>query len=324
VTILKGESLHPKISIIGCGNVGVRFAYALIIKGIAREIVMIDIDRKRLEGEVMDLSHTAPYTSPVNIISGNYEDLVDSDIVVITAGKNQEPGETRLNLVNKNVELFKLIIPKIQSYTKDALYLIVSNPVDILSYVAYKISGKPKNKIFGSGTTLDTARFRYLLAKYCNVNATNVHAYVLGEHGDSEFAVWSSAMIGGINIKNYFDICKSVDFNRSDNEFKNIFEEVRDSAYKIIEKKGETSYGIGLALTRIAQAIINDENTILPISTYIENFYGINDIYLSLPCILNKTGVQETLNITLNEEEISNFQLSANKIKNIIKKINLL
>ncbi|MFX1346866.1 MAG: L-lactate dehydrogenase [Promethearchaeota archaeon] len=320
---MKRESLHPKISIIGCGNVGTRFAYALIIKGIAREIVMIDLDRKRLEGEVMDLSHTAPYTTPVNVISGDYEDLVDSDIVVITAGKNQEPGETRLDLVNKNVELFKQIIPKIQGYAKDALYLIVSNPVDILSYVAYKISGKPKNEVIGSGTTLDTARFRYLLAKYCNVNARNVHAYILGEHGDSEFAVWSSAMIGGIYIKNYFDMCKFVDFNESDREFQKIFKEVRDSAYKIIKKKGETSYGIGLALTRITQAIVNDENTILPVSTYIENFYGINDIYLSLPCILNKNGVQETLNIRLNEEEVSNFKLSANKIKNILKKISI-
>ncbi|MFW9822314.1 MAG: L-lactate dehydrogenase [Candidatus Thorarchaeota archaeon] len=319
---MKQESLHPKISIIGCGNVGMRFAYALIIKGIAREIVMVDIDRKRLEGEVMDLSHTAPYTNPVEIISGKYEDIEGSDVVVITAGKNQEPGETRLDLAKKNVELFKIIIPKIVTYAKDAIYLIVSNPVDILSYVAYKISGKPKNEVIGSGTTLDTARFRYLLAKYCKVNAKNVHAYILGEHGDSEFAVWSSATIGGIYIKNYFDLCKLGNFNESNDTFQNIFKEVKDSAYLIIERKGETSYGIGLALTQITQAIINDENTILPVSTYIENFYGINDIYLSLPCVLNKKGVHKTLNISLNEEEKRNFKLSAKTIKETINRLN--
>ena len=320
---MKKESLHPKISIIGGGNVGIRYAYALIIRGIAREIVIIDIDRNRLEGEVMDLSHTAPYTNPVDIKTGNYEDIVDSDIVVVTAGKNQKPGETRLDLVNKNVGLFKEIIPKIQDYAPNAIYLVVSNPVDILSYATYKISGKPKNEVLGSGTTLDTARFRFLLAKYCNVNTRNVHAYILGEHGDSEFAVWSSAMVGGTHIKNYCDMCKVVNFNNSDKKFQKIFEEVRDSAYEIIERKGETSYGIGLALARISQAIINDENTILPVSTLIEDFYGINDVYLSLPSIINKNGVQDTLNIELNDEEIINFKNSANKIKNIIKEAGL-
>ncbi|MDX1797351.1 MAG: L-lactate dehydrogenase [Candidatus Lokiarchaeia archaeon] len=321
---MKKEGLHPKISIIGCGNVGVRYAYALIIKGIAREIVMVDINRKRLEGEVMDLSHTAPYTSPVNIIPGNYEDIKESDIVVITAGKNQEPGETRLDLVNKNVNLFKSIIPKIQKYDSDAVYLIVSNPVDILSYATYKISGKSKSRVMGSGTTLDTARFRYLLAKYCNVNASNIHAYILGEHGDSEFAVWSSAMVGGAYIRNYCDMSNSINSNDANKKFQTIFEEVRDSAYKIIERKGETSYGIGLALARISQAIINDENTILPVSTLIEDFYGISDLYLSLPSIINKNGVQESLKITLNEKEIEYFKESANKIRNVLRKSGLL
>lgn len=318
---MKKKSLDPKISIIGCGNVGTRYAYALIIKGIAREIVMVDIDRKRLEGEVMDLSHTAPYTSPVNIITGDYEDIGDSDIIVITAGKNQQPGETRLELTSKNVELFKELIPKIQAHAPKSIYLIVSNPVDILSFVTYKISGKPKNEVIGSGTTLDTARFRYLLAKYCHVNARNVHAYILGEHGDSEFAVWSSAMVGGTFIKDYCKMCNFVDLQDSGEKFRKVFEEVKDSAYKIIERKGETSYGIGLALARISQAIVNDENTILPVSTLIENFYGVNDVYLSLPSIVNKSGVQETLKIELNEEEIKNFKFSANTIKEIIKKI---
>ena len=319
--ILKKESLHPKISIIGCGNVGIRYAYALILKGIAREIVMVDIDRKRLEGEVMDLSHTAPYTSPVDIIAGDYEDIENSDIIVITAGRSQKPGETRLDLVNKNVGLFKEIIPKIQKKAPKSIYLIVSNPVDILSYVTYKISGKPKNEIMGSGTVLDTARFRYLLAKNCHVDASNVHAYVLGEHGDSEYAVWSSAMIGGTLIKEYCNMRKIVDLQDADEKFKKIFDQVKNSAYEIIERKGETSYGIGLALARISQAIVNDENSILPVSTLIENFYDINDLYLSLPCIINKNGVEETLKIELNEEEIKNFKFSANTIKRIINNI---
>jgi L-lactate dehydrogenase len=318
---MQKEDFHPKISIIGCGNVGTRYAYALIIRGIARQIVMVDIDHKRLEGEVMDLSHTAPYTSPVSIIAGTYDDIADSDIVVITAGRNQKPGETRLDLVKKNVELYKQIIPEIQNQAPKAIYLIVSNPVDILSYTAHKISGKPQNEVFGSGTTLDTARFRFLLAKHCNVNPQNVHAYILGEHGDSEFAVWNSAMIGGILIKDFCEMCKFVDLSNSDKKFQAVFENVRDSAYNIIEKKGETSYGIGLALTRISQAITNDENTILPVSVLIQDFYGINDLYLSLPSIINRNGVQQILKIELNDEEVKNFKYSANKVKEVVSKL---
>jgi L-lactate dehydrogenase len=313
----------PKISIIGCGNVGTRYAYALTIKGIAREIVMVDIDRKRLEGEVMDLSHTAPYTSPVDIIAGDYNDIEGSEMVVITAGKNQKPGETRTDLVHKNVDLFKKIIPKIHEYSPKSIYLVVSNPVDILSYVTFRLSGKPKNEVLGSGTTLDTARFRYLLAKYCQINARNVHAYILGEHGDSEFPVWSSAMIGGMLIKDYRKMCQFSNLGESDEQLSYIFEKVKNSAYKIIDRKGETSYGIGLALARISQAIINDENTILSVSTFIEDYYGIDDLYLSLPSVINKNGIKRTLKIGLDDEEVNKFRFSANKIKDIIQKINI-
>ncbi|TFF84232.1 MAG: L-lactate dehydrogenase [Promethearchaeota archaeon] len=313
----------PKISIIGCGNVGTRYAYALTIKGIAREIVMVDIDRKRLEGEAMDLSHTAPYTSPVDIIAGDYNDIEGSEMVVITAGKNQKPGESRIDLVHKNVDLFKKIIPKIHEYSPKSIYLVVSNPVDILSYVTFRLSGKPKNEVLGSGTTLDTARFRYLLAKYCQINARNVHAYILGEHGDSEFPVWSSAMIGGMLIKDYRKMCQFSNLGESDEQLSYIFEKVKNSAYKIIDRKGETSYGIGLALARISQAIINDENTILSVSTFIEDYYGIDDLYLSLPSVINKNGIKRTLKIGLDDEEVNKFRFSANKIKDIIQKINI-
>ncbi|MBY9007522.1 MAG: L-lactate dehydrogenase [Candidatus Lokiarchaeota archaeon] len=317
------KNLKPKISIIGSGNVGMRYAYALIIKGLARNLVMVDIDKKRLEGEVMDLSHGAPFISPVDITSGDYPDIENSDIVVITAGLGQKPGETRLDLVNKNFNLFKDIIPKIVEYSPDSIYLVASNPVDILSYATYIISQKPSNEIIGSGTVLDTARFRYLLSKHCNINATNVHAYILGEHGDTEFAVWSKAMIGGTVLKDYCLICNNNHACNNEEELNNIFSQVKNSAYEIIERKGETSYGIGLALTRITKAILNDENTILPVSVLIEDYLGINDVYLSLPTILNKKGVSKIMKMNLNDDEQKRFINSAETIKSLIEKVDL-
>lgn len=315
--------LKPKISIIGCGNVGVRYAYSLIIKGIARELVMIDIDKERLEGEVMDLSHTAPYTDPVKIMAGDYEDIKNSDLVVITAGKKQKPGETRIDLLEKNVELFRKIIPKIISVDSKAIILVVSNPVDILSYVTYKLSDKPSNEVLGSGTSLDTARFRYHLSKYCNVNAKNVHAYILGEHGDSELPVWSKAMVGGTLINDYCKIFNIDEDDNSKDSLESIFNDVRDSAYKIIDRKGETSYGIGLNMARITQAIVNEENTILPVSTLIQDYYDINDVYLSLPSVINRGGISKVLQIKLNDKEKNQFQESANKLKEITKKLEI-
>ena len=317
------DELKPKISIIGAGNVGVRYAYASIINGLARKIVLVDINKEKLMGEVMDLSHGMPYIPPVDIVAGDYEDIYNSDLVVVTAGKNQSPGETRLDLVNKNVELFKLIVPKIMEVTPNSILLIVSNPVDILSYVSYKLSKKPSDEVMGSGTTLDTARFRFLLGKHCDINTRNVHAYILGEHGDSEFPIWSSAMIGGMLIKDYCQTCSKRDACNKEEKLKDVFKEVKESAYKIIEKKGETSYGIGLTLARITRAILNDENTILPVSTLINNVYGVNDLYLSLPSIIHKNGIKKKLEIELNEEEKSAFRNSANTIKGIIEKIQI-
>ena len=315
--------MKPKVSIIGCGNVGTRYAYALTIKGLARQIVLVDIDQERLEGEVMDLSHGAPYTPPVKIKAGKYEDVKNSDLIVITAGKNQEPGESRLDLIDKNVKLFKDIIPKIKKFAPNSVYLVVSNPVDILSYATYKISGKPENEVIGSGTTLDTSRFRYLLGKKCNMNAKNIHAYILGEHGDSEFAVWSRALVGGMFFTDYFLTCHEIQEQESEDLFRDIFQQVKHSAYTIIDKKGETSYGIGLALARISQAILNDENTILPVSTLIKGYLGVDDIYLSLPAVLNREGVSRVLEIELNQEEKQKFQESAEKLKKTIENVKL-
>lgn len=316
-------NLRPKVSIIGCGNVGMRYAYALMIKGIARKIVIVDIDKKRLEGEVMDLSHGAPYISAVEVAAGDYPDIADSDLVVITAGAKQKPGQSRIDLTKINVALFRKMIPEIIKYAPKAILLIVTNPVDVLSYATYKISGNPFNKVIGSGTVLDSARFRYLIARHCNIDPRNIHGYILGEHGDTEFPVWSKTMIGGVLFHNYCDVCKNGKTCDHQQGLEDIFAEVRGSAYKIIERKGETSYGIGLALARITQAIIKDENAILPVSSLVKNYLGINDVYLSLPAILNKHGVREVLNIELSENEKSDFIKSANEIKKAIKACSL-
>ncbi|MDH5175018.1 MAG: L-lactate dehydrogenase [Elusimicrobiota bacterium] len=315
--------LKPKVSIIGCGSVGMRYAYALMLKGVVRQIVLVDVDRRRLEGEVMDLSHGAPYISPVEIIGGDYPDIRDSDLVVITAGKKHKPGQTRLDMAKDNAELYKKIIPEIVSHAPSAILLVVSNPVDVLSYAAYKLSGKPAKEVIGSGTVLDTARLRFLLSTHCQIDPRNVHAYILGEHGDSEFPVWSRAMIGGVLFKDYCLICKNASTCKHDEELDKIFIEVRDSAYRIVERKQETSYGIGLALVRITQAIMNDEKAVLPVSSLVQDYLGINDVYLSLPAVIDRKGVREVLKIELESEEKEAFKNSADAIKRVIKETGL-
>jgi L-lactate dehydrogenase len=315
--------LRTKVSIIGCGNVGMRYAYALMISGIAREIVIVDLDRKRLEGEVMDLSHGVPYSSPVDIVAGDYKDIAGSDMVVITAGRKQKTDQTRIDLVKDNVELFKKMIPEISKYAPSAIYLVVTNPIDVLSYAAYKISGKPSSEVIGSGTVLDSARFRFLLGKHCGVDPRNIHAYILGEHGDTEFAAWSKIMVGGSLLKRYCAVCTKEPKDKCNLELNDIFKEVKESAYKIIERKGETSYGIGLALVRITKAILKDENAILPVSVLVENYFGVDDVYLGLPAVVNKAGVKNVLKLDLSEEEQAGFKNSANTIKSVIKQIGL-
>ncbi|MGE5309083.1 MAG: L-lactate dehydrogenase [Deltaproteobacteria bacterium] len=316
------KSLRPKVSIIGAGNVGMRFAYAAMIRGLARQMVIVDIDRRRLEGDVMDLSHGAPYVPPVEIVAGDYCDIEGSDIVVITAGRNQKPGQTRIDLVNQNVELYKQIIPRVMKYSPDSILLVVTNPVDVLAYAAYRLSGKDSSKVMSSGTVLDTARYRYLLSRHCHVDASNVHAYILGEHGDTEFPVWSKAMVGGILFNQYCAFCGEANCHR-DGELKSIFDEVRTSAYRIIERKGETSYGIGLALSRITQAILNDENHILPVSTLVKGYLGVSDVYLSLPSVVNRGGVVRVLDIDLDEAEQAAFKRSAEAVKAVIRQAGL-
>ncbi|MCM8812643.1 MAG: L-lactate dehydrogenase [Candidatus Omnitrophica bacterium] len=351
--------LSPKVAVVGCGNVGVRFAYALIISGAARQLVMIDTDRRRAEGEVMDLCHGAPFIAPVDIRAGDYADSAGAELVVVTAGKKQKPNQSRLDLAKDNVDLFREIIPQIVQYSPQAKLLIATNPVDVLAYAAYRFSGKPAHEVIGSGTVLDSARFRFLLSRHCQVDARNVHAYILGEHGDTEFAVWSTAMIGGVRFADYCRQCrfypccfqnpglqsrsisrdkagverKSAGFRSEtpglsprelhdeagrQDQLEAIFSEVRDSAYQIIERKGETSYGIGLAMVRIAQAMFNDENAILPVSSLIDGYLGVRNVYLSLPAIVNRRGVRDVMRLDLNAAEQAAFIRSAEKMRQII------
>ena len=313
--------LKPKVSIIGCGNVGIRYAYSLMINGCAREITLIDYFIDKAEGEAIDLSHGAPFTPAVAVNAGTYKDMKGSDLVVITAGKKQKQGQTRIDLLKDNVELFKTIIPEVVKYAPDAIILVASNPVDILTYAAYKFSGKKHSKIIGSGTLLDSARFRYEIAKHCNIDTRSVHAYILGEHGDSEFPVWSKATVGGVNIINHCMLCENKQNCNHKEKLNEIFSNVKNSAYKIIEKKGETSYGIGLALTRITESILLNENSVLPVSVLVKNFYGIDDVYLSLPAVVNSLGIRQVQQIEFNDEEKNSFINSANILKGLLKEI---
>jgi L-lactate dehydrogenase len=308
--------LSPKVCIVGCGNVGMRYAYSMIISAVAREIVIVDCNRKKAEGEAMDLSHGAPFVSPVQIYAGDYPDTANSDLIVIAAGRGHRQGETRIDLIKGNAEIFKTIIPEVVRYSPKAIILVATNPVDILSYITYKISGKPSREVIGSGTVLDTARFKYLIGRQLNIDSRNIHASIFGEHGDSEFPVWSKAIVGDVFFRDYFEA-----FNQEQGKQKleSIFKDVRDSAYEIIEKKGETSYGIGLALTKISKAILKDQNSVLPVSSLLEDYYGINDLYLSIPAIINKSGVREVMKVDFDEDELKALQSSSAKIKEIIK-----
>ena len=317
------SELYPKISIIGCGNVGMRYAYALMIKGIARKIVLVDLNKKRLGGDVLDLSHSTPFTSPVEIIAGDYADIKNSNLVVITAGKKQKPGQSRLDVAKDNVDLFETMIPEIQKHAPSAINLIVSNPVDILAYATWKFSKKEATKVIGSGTVLDSSRFKFLLGKHCKVDPRNVHAYILGEHGDTEVPIWSKAMIGGGSLTDYCPACNNYGTCNREEELHKIFLEVRDSAYEIIERKGETSYGIGLSLVKITEAILNNENSVLPISSYIDDYIGFGDVYLSLPAVINSEGVRDLLKLDLNQEEQEKLRLSAQTLKNVLKEVGL-
>jgi len=315
------KDLRSKVAIVGAGNVGSTFAYSLMMNGVAREIVLVDRDKKRAKGECMDLNHGASFVSPVKITSSGYDGCKDADIVVITACAKQKPGQTRIDLVKQNVVIFKEIISEVLKHAKDAILLVVSNPVDILTYITLKISGLPSNRVIGSGTVLDTSRFRYLISEHCHVDPRNVHAYIIGEHGDTELPVWSHANIGGMVLSKYCPICNAkCDYKK---ELGKIFDEVKNSAYKIIEAKGSTYYAIGLALVSIVESMLRDENSVLPVSTFIKDYYDLNDICLSIPSVVNRKGVERFLRLELSAVEQKQLKLSAESLRQIINEIKL-
>ncbi|MEW6178445.1 MAG: L-lactate dehydrogenase [Chloroflexota bacterium] len=310
-----------RVAIVGTGNVGATFAYSLLLSGLASEIVLIDANRAKAEGEAMDLNHAMPLARPARIWAGDYKDAAGASITVITAGSAQRPGETRLDLVHRNTEIFKQIIPQIVENNPDGILLIATNPVDILTYVAYKISGFRRNHVIGSGTVLDTARFRYLLSQHFDVDPRSVHAHIIGEHGDSEVPVWSLANIAGMRLPQY---CAVNGLGCEDETLDMIFEQTRDAAYHIIERKGATYYGIASGLTRICEAIIRDQGTVLSVSSYLnEEYYGISDVCLSLPTIVDLDGVERIIRLELNDKEIAALQNSAAILKNIIAQLKL-
>jgi len=317
------ETLKPKVAIVGSGNVGSTFAFALMTSGLAREIALVDTRAERAKGECMDLNHGASFVPPSNICSTGYEGCEGADIVVITAGAKQGPGETRIDLAQKNAEIFKDIMPRITKYARDSILLVVTNPVDVLTYVTLKVSGLPENRVMGSGTVLDSSRFRYLISEHCKVDPRNVHAYIIGEHGDTELPVWSHANIGGMVLSDYCPVCEEKTKCKGKKSFDAIFEEVKTSAYKIIEAKGATYYAIALALVKIVESILRDENSVLPVSTLINNYYGINDVCLSIPSIVDKNGVKKFLKLKLSLKEQGQLKHSAKTLKGVIKDLKI-
>lgn len=309
-----------KVAIIGCGFVGASCAFSLMQRGLFTEMVLIDVNKDKAEGEAMDLSHGLPYAASMDIYAGGYDDIKDCSFIIITAGANQKPGETRLELIGKNVNILKSIIPEIVKRNFEGILMIVSNPVDVLAYAAYKISGYPKERVIGSGTVLDTARLKYLLSRHLNVDARSVHAVIIGEHGDSELAVWSGANISGIDLTPF---CELRGYMNDEENMRKIYENVRDSAYEIIERKGATYYGIAMAVARISECIVKDEQSILPVSAVLEGEYGLEGLSLSIPSILGRTGVEKVLEIPLSPKEKAELAASAENLKKVIEEIGL-
>src|SRR5438270_5403508 len=309
-----------RVAVVGVGNVGATFAYALLLSGLASEIVLIDANRAKAEGEAMDLNHTVPFAHPTRVWAGDYADCGGASVVVLAAGAGQKPGETRLDLVHKNAAIWREIIPRIVEKKRSAILLIATNPVDVLTYVAWKLSKLPERQVIGSGTILDTARFRYLLSQHFGVDTRSVHAFIIGEHGDSEVPVWSLANIAGMRLDQFASAHgQSCDPQVMDD----IFHQTRDAAYRIIERKGATYYAVAAGLMRITQAILRNQNTVLSVSSLIDNYYGINNVCLSLPTVVNRGGIEKVLRVELSEKEISSLQHSAGVLQQTISKLGL-
>lgn len=309
-----------KITIVGAGAVGATTAYTIMLSGLVSEIVLIDKNHKIAEGNALDMNHGISFVSPVKIISGDYPDIVGSDMVIITAGASQEPGEKRTDLLKRNAKITESIVENVLKYCHDdTIIMMVTNPVDILTYVAYKISGFSRKHIIGSGTVLDTARLKYLLGEHTNIDVRNVHTYIIGEHGDSEVAAWSTTTVAGMSVSEF---CESSEVCDSCNVCTQCFyETVKNSAYEIIEKKRATYYAIALAVKRIVECIIGNEKSILTVSSMLDGQYGINDMCLAVPTIVTSEGAEKIIEIPLNYEEILGLQQSAEKLKTLAREI---
>lgn len=307
-----------RVALIGTGFVGSSYAFALLNQGITEELVLIDLNKEKAEGDAMDLNHGLPFSpSRTKIWFGSYQDCSEADLVVITAGANQKPGETRLDLVEKNTKIFKGIVEEIMASGFDGIFLVATNPVDILTYAVWKFSGLPKERVIGSGTILDTARFRFLLGDYFDVDTRNVHAYIIGEHGDTELPVWSHADIAGTSISEWSK--NKAGYKQSDLD--QIFLNVRDAAYHIIERKGATYYGIAMGLVRLTKAILENENSVLTVSTYLDGEYGQNDIFIGVPAVVNREGIRQVVELKLDDEEQGKFVNSVNVLKQTMEPV---
>ena len=311
---------HRKVAVVGCGFVGAASAFSLMQSGLFSEMVLLDADRNKAEGEALDIAHGIPFARQMKIYAGGYDDIMDAAIIIVTAGANQKPEETRLDLVHKNVGIFKSIIPQIAERNYQGILLIVSNPVDILTYAALKLSGFPENRVIGSGTVLDTARLKYKLGEHLSVDSRSVHAFIVGEHGDSEIAVWSSANVSGIPLDNFCEMRGHFDHEAST---RRIAEDVKNSAYEIIAKKRATYYGIAMSVKRICEAIVRDEKSILPVSNMMHGEYGIDQVVLSMPAIIGKDGIETQVPISMNEAEQEKLKASADTLKKVIGELTL-
>lgn len=309
-----------RVAVVGVGNVGATFAYALLLSGLASEIVLIDANRAKAEGEAMDLNHTVPFAFPTRVWAGDFSDCAGASVTVFAAGVGTKPGETRLDLVQKNAAVWRAIVPEVVKHNPGGVLLIATNPVDVLTYATLKLSGLPAHKVIGSGTVLDTAPFRYLLGQHFGVDARSVHAYIIGEHGDSEVPVWSLANIGGMRLPEF---CKAQKMSHDEKAMEEIFIQTRDAAYRIVERKGATYYAVAAGLMRITQAILRNQSTVLSVSSLINDYYGINDVCFSLPTVIDRGGAQNVLRLELSPDEVESLRRSASMLKAVTGRLQL-
>jgi L-lactate dehydrogenase len=319
-TLQEDESHPVRVAVVGVGAVGATFAYALLLSGLASEIVLIDANRGKAEGEAMDLNHTVPFTHPTRIWAGDYADCAGAAVTVLAAGVGQKPGLSRMECLQANTRIRREIVPQIARHNPHGILLVATNPVDVLTYAALKLSGLPPARVLGSGTILDTARFRFLLSQHFGVDARSVHAYIIGEHGDSEVPAWSLANIAGMRLQDY---CRAQGLVYEPGEMQKIFESTRDAAYRIIERKGATYYGVAAGLLRITQSILRHQNTVLSVSSLIEDYCGTSDVCFSLPTVVDRGGIQRVLRLELDETETDKLRHSAEVLQKTIAALDL-